>query len=75
MGVEPTAACSAQPATNFEGWGAHRDTITPTGEFNAVGVFWVTGVSKAQGFSVKLNGTRMKAENADKKVIIRVYPR
>ncbi len=30
MGVEPTAACSAQPATNFEDWGAHRDTTTPT---------------------------------------------
>ncbi len=29
MGVEPTAACSAQPATNFEDWGAHRDTTTP----------------------------------------------
>ncbi len=43
MGVEPTAACSAQPATNFEDWGAHRDTITPTNKFNAVGVIWVTG--------------------------------
>lgn len=30
MGVEPTAACSAQPATSFEDWGAHRDTTTPT---------------------------------------------
>ncbi len=29
MGVEPTAACSAQPATSFEDWGAHRDTTTP----------------------------------------------
>ena len=41
MGVEPTAACSAQPATNFEDWGAHRDTITPTYKFNAVSVIWV----------------------------------
>lgn len=29
MGVEPTAACSAQPATNFEDWGTHRGTTTP----------------------------------------------
>jgi len=29
MGVEPTAACSAQPATNFEDWGIHRDTTIP----------------------------------------------
>ena len=43
MGVEPTAACSAQPATSFEDWGAHRDTITPTHKFSAVGVIWVTG--------------------------------
>ena len=44
MGVEPTAACSAQPATNFEDWGAHRDTITPTYKFSAVGMIWVTGI-------------------------------
>lgn len=42
MGVEPTAACSAQPATNFEDWGAHRDTITPTFKFSAVKRIWVT---------------------------------
>ncbi len=30
MGVEPTAACSAQPATDFEDRGAHRDATTPT---------------------------------------------
>ena len=29
MGGGPTAACSAQPATNFEDWGAHQDTTTP----------------------------------------------
>lgn len=29
MGVEPTAACSAQPATDVEDQGAHRDTTTP----------------------------------------------
>ena len=29
MGVEPTVACSAQPTTSFEDWGAHRDTTTP----------------------------------------------
>jgi hypothetical protein len=29
MGVEPTAACSAQPATDFEDRGIHRDTTTP----------------------------------------------
>ncbi len=29
MGVEPTAARSARPATSFEDWGAHRDTTTP----------------------------------------------
>jgi len=32
MGVEPTADCSAQPATSFEDWGIHRDTSTPTGK-------------------------------------------
>ena len=42
MGVEPTAACSAQPATNFEDWGAHRDTITPTFKFSAEMLIWVT---------------------------------
>ncbi len=29
MGVEPTAACSVQPATDFEDRGAHQDTTTP----------------------------------------------
>ncbi len=29
MGVEPTAACSAQPATDFEDRGIHQDTSTP----------------------------------------------
>ncbi len=48
MGVEPTAACSAQPATNFEDWGAHRDTITPTFKFNAGGKIWVLPKSKTQ---------------------------
>ena len=41
MGVEPTAACSAQPATNFEDWGAHRDTTTPTNKFSAVALVGV----------------------------------
>jgi len=31
MGVEPTAAGFAPPATNFEDWGAHRDTSPPRG--------------------------------------------
>ena len=34
MGVEPTAACSAQPATNFEDWGTHRGTTTPTQDYS-----------------------------------------
>ncbi len=42
MGVEPTAACSAQPATNFEDWGAHRDTITPADKFNPFRPIWKT---------------------------------
>ena len=29
MGVEPTAAGSAPPATDFEDQGAHRDTCPP----------------------------------------------
>jgi len=29
MGVEPTIACSAQPTTDFEDRGIHRDTSTP----------------------------------------------
>ena len=29
MGVEPTAARSARPATGFEDRGIHRDTTTP----------------------------------------------
>ena len=29
MGVEPTAARSARPATDFEDRGIHRDTTTP----------------------------------------------
>ena len=29
MGVEPTAARSARPATGFEDQGTHRDTTTP----------------------------------------------
>ena len=29
MGVEPTAARSARPATGFEDRGAHRDPTTP----------------------------------------------
>ncbi len=37
MGVEPTAACSAQPATNFEDCGIHRDTSTPADQHNAPG--------------------------------------
>ncbi len=45
MGVEPTAACSAQPATSFEDWGAHRDTITPAYQFSAGSTFWVTRVN------------------------------
>jgi hypothetical protein len=31
MGVEPTAAGSAPPATDFEDQGAHRDTCPPGG--------------------------------------------
>lgn len=34
MGVEPTAARSARPATSFEDWGAHRDTTTPTIDYS-----------------------------------------
>lgn len=34
MGVEPTAARSARPATNFEDWGAHRDTATPICDYS-----------------------------------------
>lgn len=30
MGVEPTAARSARPATGFEDRGAHRDPTTPS---------------------------------------------
>ena len=45
MGVEPTAACSAQPATSFEDGGAHRDTITPTHNFNPDRAIWVTIIS------------------------------
>ena len=32
MGVEPTAARSARPATDFEDRGIHRDTTTPTAD-------------------------------------------
>lgn len=44
MGVEPTVACSAQPTTNFEDWGIHRDTNTPTSHYNDsidVGLCWL----------------------------------
>jgi hypothetical protein len=41
MGVEPTAACSAQPATNFEDWGIHRDTTTPIHKFSVIILIWV----------------------------------
>jgi len=44
MGVEPTVACSAQPTTNFEDWGIHRDTYTPTSDYNRrtdLGLHWV----------------------------------
>lgn len=34
MGVEPTAARSARPATSFEDWGAHRDTTTPASDYS-----------------------------------------
>ncbi len=47
MGVEPTAACSAQPTTNFEDWGAHRDTITPTNKFNLFKQIWKTARKQA----------------------------
>ncbi|VAW43509.1 hypothetical protein MNBD_CHLOROFLEXI01-2728 [hydrothermal vent metagenome] len=47
MGVEPTAACSAQPTTNFEDWGAHRDTITPTNKFNPFKQIWKTARKQA----------------------------
>ena len=36
MGVEPTAARSARPATSFEDWGIHRDTTTPTDKFTSI---------------------------------------
>ena len=39
MGVEPTAACSAQPATSFEDWGAHRDATTPVSSLTHSGQF------------------------------------
>lgn len=34
MGVEPTVDCSAQPTTDFEDRGIHRDTFTPTGSIH-----------------------------------------
>ena len=34
MGVEPTAARSARPATNFEDWGTHRSTNTPAYDYS-----------------------------------------
>jgi hypothetical protein len=34
MGVEPTAARSARPATNFEDWGNHRATTTPIEDYS-----------------------------------------
>ena len=40
MGVEPTAACSAQPAANFEDWGAHRGTTTPTVKCSRFDPIW-----------------------------------
>ncbi len=33
MGVEPIAACSAQPAADFEDRGIHRDTATPASDY------------------------------------------
>jgi len=33
MGVEPTAARSARPATGFEDRGAHRDPATPEPDY------------------------------------------
>ena len=35
MGVEPTAACSVQPATGFEDREAHQDLYTPATEYSA----------------------------------------
>ncbi|HIE54032.1 MAG TPA: hypothetical protein EYP90_02425 [Chromatiaceae bacterium] len=43
MGVEPTAACSAQPATSFEDWGAHRDTTTPATSLTHSCQFCISG--------------------------------
>ena len=42
MGVEPTAARSARPATGFEDRGIHRDTTTPsTGhDYNQCNLDW-----------------------------------
>ncbi len=46
MGVEPTAACSAQPATSFEDWGAHRDTTTPDHGYSRWHRPWQAGLSR-----------------------------
>jgi hypothetical protein len=39
MGVEPTAARSARPATDFEDRGIHRDTTTP--KYNLCNVYTI----------------------------------
>ncbi len=51
MGVEPTAACSAQPATGVEDQGIHRDTTTPT---MFISLTHLSATPKLQGFSVVL---------------------
>ncbi len=40
MGVEPTAARSARPATGFEDRGIHRDTTTPIDRLPLYQGFW-----------------------------------
>jgi hypothetical protein len=40
MGVEPTAARSARPATGFEDRGIHRDTTTPISRLPLYQAFW-----------------------------------
>jgi hypothetical protein len=54
MGVEPTAACSAQPATSFEDWGTHQGTTTPKIKCTAIRLNWHSflGEQLGQGFAL-----------------------
>ncbi len=63
MGVEPTAARSARPATDFEDRGAHRDTITPTCHCGPTGAICqlITMTDRAVSLGL-LGGARQYAE-------------